>query len=201
MQRLYRQLFRLIVLVALLFASGLALGQSLEMRTDGDRLRIVAPRLRLLTGVPLERLHDGASVSYTFRLSILNSRSGEVLGQAFYRFVISFDIFEERFQVSRLEPTTRVLSHLSMPAAEAACIDAIEIPARVEPADRPFWIRLEYRAEDMSQSDEAPTSLGTLVDLFGRKTAKSPVSGIIEAGPFRLRDLPRVAPPRGATNP
>jgi len=196
----HKQLSSLILLLAVLLGSRPALSQSLDVRVEGDRLRIAAPRLRLLTGVPLQRLRDGASVNYIFELSVLNGRAGALLGRTLYRFVISYDIFQETFQVSRVEPTTRVLSHLSMSAAEAACIDAIEIPTRSLPADTPFWIRLEYRAEDMSKDDETGTSLGILVDIFSRKTERSPVSGVIERGPLRLRDLPRVTP-RGTTNP
>ena len=201
MRRRYERFSELILLVALLVASQPVIAQSLQARVDGERLRVGVSRLRLLTGVPLERLHDGATVIYTFQLSILNGRSGEVVSRTFFRFAISFDIFEETFQVSRLEPTTRVQSHLSMMAAEAAVVDAIEMSTRSLPADRPFWIRLDYRTEDMTQSGDTPISIGTLVDLFSRKSSRSPVSGGIDAGPFRLQDLPRVTPTRGAPNP
>jgi hypothetical protein len=59
-------------------------------------------------------------VSYIFRLSAQTSRFGSTLQNPSIAFVISYDIFEEKFQVSRLRPTARVVSHLSAAAAEAA---------------------------------------------------------------------------------
>jgi len=182
-------------------ASLSALGQSLGVRVDGDRLRIDIGKTRLLAGNPLQQLQDGASVSYTVQVSALTMRAGSVLTRVTYRYVISYDIFEEKFQVSRLQPAPRVMSHLSLAAAEAAIVDSLEIPTLAIPTDRSFWVRWEYQVEDPSQSAGSGVSLGTLVDVFSRKTSKGPVGGAVESGPFRLRDLPRAAPSRGATNP
>lgn len=196
-----RRFCRFLFFAAVLTASLLVLGQSLGVRVDGERLRIDITKARLLVGEPLERLHDGASVTYIVQVSALTARSGSVLTRTTYRYVISYDIFEERFQVSRIQPAPRVLSHLSMAAAEAAMVDSLEIPASSIPPDRPFWIRWEYQVEDPSQSADGGMSLGTLVDVFSRKASKGPVGGASESGPFRLRELPRVAPARGASNP
>ena len=65
-----------------------------------------------------------------------------------YRFVISYDIFEEKFQVSRIRPTARVVSHLTQAAAEALCIESLELPIQSISTTRPFWLRLEYEAEE-----------------------------------------------------
>ena len=80
--------------------------------------------MRFLSGDALKKLHDGVPVDYVFRLTALTSRVGSVLAKSEYRFVISYDIFEEKFQVSRIRPTARVVSHLICAAAEAACVES-----------------------------------------------------------------------------
>jgi hypothetical protein len=197
-----RQWIRIMFVAVLILASRPLKAQSLNVRLDGDRLRINVARVRLLTGDPLQQLRDGASVTYTFQLSALNTRSGMTLTRATYRFVISYDIFEERFQVSRLQPSALVLSYLTMAAAEAAMLEALELPAPAIDAARAFWVRWEFQADDPSQGRNSSGSpLGGLVDIFSRKSSNAPLSGAVESGPFRLRDLSRVTPTRGPANP
>ena len=178
-----------------------AIAQSLGARTEGDRLRVVLSGVRFLSGDALKKLHDGVPVSYVFRLSAQTSRFGSTLVKSEYRFVISYDIFEEKFQVSRIRPTPRVLSHLSLAAAEAACVDILELPTQSINSTKPFWLRWEYEAEESKQAENSEVSLGGLVEIFSRKTAKEPSRGVVESGPFILSNLPRIAPGRGATNP
>lgn len=177
------------------------LAQSVRARVEGDRLRIVVEGSRFLSGDALRKLHDGVSVSYVFRLSALTSRIGSTMAKSEYRFVISYDIFEEKFQVSRIRPTGRIQSHLTAAAAEATFIEAMEIP--LQPLGTgTFWLRLEYQTEDSaSTSDDATVSLGALVDIFSRTTTKEPTRGVLERGPLRLSDLPRSTPARGSPSP
>jgi hypothetical protein len=189
-------------LLAALIAAihGTAVAQSLSARTDGDRVRIVVSGTRFLSGDALKKLHDGVPVSYVFRLTALTSRFGTTIARSEYRFVISYDIFEEKFQVSRVRPTARVVSHLSVAAAESALIEAMDLPIQSITA-MPFWLRLEYQAEESSENGNPDVSLGGLVEIFSRTSAKEPIRGMLERGPLRLSDLPRTAPARGATSP
>jgi len=177
------------------------LAQSLNARTSGDRLRVSVEGVRFLSGDALRKLRDGVPVDYVFRLTALTSRVGSVLAKAEYRFVISYDIFEEKFQVSRIRPTPRVLSHLSLAAAEAACVDILELPTQSISSTKPFWLRWEYEAEESKPAENTEVSLGGLVEIFSRKAAKEPSRGVVESGPFVLSNLPRIAPGRGGTNP
>ena len=179
--------------------SGIA--QSLNPRIDGDRLRVAVEGVRFLSGEALRKLRDGVPVTYTFRLTALNSRYGSTVAKAEYRFVISYDIFEEKFQVSRERPTVRVVSHLTLAAAEAVCLEALELPLRSINASRSFWLRWDYEAEEAAQTDNSEVSLGGLVEIFSRTTKKEPTQGVVESGPFVLSNLPRVAPSRPTTNP
>jgi hypothetical protein len=176
------------------------MAQSLSARVEGDRLRVGVESVRFLKGDPLRRLQDGGSVVYIFRVTALTSLTGSVLAKAEYRFVISYDIFEEKFQVSRIRPTARVVSHLTQAAAEALCMDSLELPIQSLSTSRPFWLRLEYEAE-VSTETESSGALGGLVEVFSRKPASEPSRGVVQAGPLQLSNLPRSAPARGGTNP
>jgi len=176
-------------------------GQSLRARIEGDRLRVVAEGARFLSGDALRKLHDGVPVSYVFRLSAHTSRLGSTMAKSEFRFVISYDIFEEKFQVSRVRPTGRVLSHLTAATAEAAFIEGLELPLK-SIGMATFWLRLEYQAEESASNDsESTVSLGGLVEIFSRTTTREPTRGVLEAGPLRVPDLPRSTPGRGTTSP
>lgn len=179
---------------------GSAAAQSLSGRVDGDRLRIVVAGTRFLSGDALKKLHDGVPVSYVFRLTALTSRFGSTMSKSEYRFVISYDIFEEKFQVSRVRPTARVVAHLTAAAAEMAFIEPMELPVHSISGDM-FWLRLEYEAEESSGAETPGVSLEGLVDIFSRTSTKAPIRGVLEAGPLRLSQLPRSTPARGTTSP
>jgi hypothetical protein len=184
------------MIAALFVCSQTIVGQSLDVRLDGEQLRVIVNRVRLLSGEPLQKLRDGASVTYVVRLAALSGQAGSVLARADYRFVISYDIFEERFQVSRIQPSPRVMSHLTMAAAESMFFELSELSVRNLPADRPFWIRWECRVEDSAKDTDSTTTLDGLVDLFGRRPTKQPARSVVEAGPFKLSTLPRQTPSR-----
>lgn len=189
------------ILVALIVGiRGNLCAQSLNARTDGEHLRVVIERSRFLSGDALRKLHDGVPVVYVFRLSANTSRLGSTLAKSEYRFVISYDIFEERFQVSRVRPTGRVVSHLTAAAAEATFIEAMELPMSSIGTGM-FWLRLEYQAEEASESSAPGMSIGGLVEIFSRTGTKEPTRGTMEAGPLRVSELPRVPPARGKTSP
>jgi hypothetical protein len=191
----------MILIGLLIIAPRSVKAQSLNVRLDGVTLRVDVARVRLLTGDPLQRLRDGASVTYVFQLSALGSRAGSVLTKTAYRFVISYDIFEERFQISRLQPSPLVLSHLTMSAAEAAMLEAMELPTPAIDPGVQFWVRWEYRAEEAAGGGSSGITLGNLVDIFSRRDSRAPVAGAAESGPFRLREMPRTSPTRGPANP
>lgn len=179
---------------------GSVAAQSLSGRVDGDRLRIVVAGTRFLSGDALKKLHDGVPVSYVFRLSALTSRFGSTMAKSEYRFVISYDIFEEKFQVSRVRPTARVVAHLTAAAAEMAFIEPMELPVQSIGAGM-FWLRLEYEAVESSGTDSPGVSIEGLVEIFSRTSTRAPIRGVLEVGPLRLSQLPRSTPARGTTSP
>ena len=189
MKRLITTSLLLVALATLLAA------QSLSARLDGDQLRIAAPRLHVLVGESLNRLRDGATVKYEFQLTARTDRNGRVLARTQQQFAISYDLWEEKFAVTKLGSSPRAISHLSAAAAEAWCVDNISVPSSALSAAEPFWIRLDYRVADPAASADPPDNSGFtlsgLIDIFSRRTRTEQLRGSEEVGPLRLENLKR----------
>src|SRR5712692_2858397 len=85
----------------------------LLIRREGDNLRISAPQIRFLTGKPLEQLKNGAKVGFISQISLTANESGTaLLARAVDRFVVSYDIWEEKFSATRLGPPMRSIARL-----------------------------------------------------------------------------------------
>lgn len=160
---------------------------------DGDRVRVSAPRFRFLTGKPLDRLRNGASVAFHAQLGLQTDRAGPVVERAVERCVVSYDLWEEKFSVSILSRPARSVSHLSATAAEAWCLESLTLPLRGLAPDKPFWLRLELRVEDPKDRPavvgESGINLTRLIELFSRPSRGQQLAWVIDDGPFRLADL------------
>ena len=170
---------------ALLFA------QTVAVKLDGDQLRVAAPELHLLGSEVLQRLHSGIAVNYVFRIGITSNRYSKPTTVTSYRFVISYDIFEEKFAVSRIEPNPRSITHLSETAAQLWCLDSIALSTAGLPSDQSFWVTMEYQTvEPKPATTESGESLiGQLIDVFSKKAQREDSRGTIMGGPFILSDL------------
>ena len=81
--------------------SGLRAEDPLEVSFDGDNLRVAAPGLHFLTGKPLARLRDAATVTFLSQLTLSADRDGRVIvKRAPERLVVSYDLWEEKFSVT-----------------------------------------------------------------------------------------------------
>jgi hypothetical protein len=188
-----------------LLVAGLGVGapwslaaEFLRPRLVGDRLFVGAPQLRFLMGRPLERLHNGSSVWFDFSLSALAERPAagvapRVLERAVERFAVSYDLWEEKYSVSRLSPPALSASHLTSALVESWCLDHFPLATASLAPDRPFWLRLEVRAEDPRDRpaflDETGVNLSRLIELFSRPSRAGQTSWLVDDGPFRLADL------------
>ena len=170
--------------------------ESLSVVWDGDDLHVAAPQLHFLAGKPLERLKDGASVVFLTQLTLTTDSFNSILRRAPERFVFSYDLWEEKFSVTKLGPGQRTITHLSATAAEAWCLDNVAISASSLPTDHPFWLRFELRAAD--PKDEAAVigepgiNLTRLIEIFSRRPRDQQPQSTAEAGPLRLGDLKRI---------
>jgi hypothetical protein len=167
--------------------------QALAPRLADDHLRVAAPQLHFLTGKVLDCLHNGAPVALLFQLTLAADGSASASLKDVARFVISYDLWEEKFSVVRLGDPAGPASHLSAEATQAWCIDALSLSVTGLAADKPFWLRLEGRTEDPKEEAgieaEGTVSLARLVELFSRRTRSGQQRWTAQAGPVRLADL------------
>jgi hypothetical protein len=179
------------------FAVALATPQLL-VHLEGDYLRITVPHLNFLSGKPLERLKDGASVAFIGQLSISQAPNA-VIADARYvaRFALSYDIWEQQFSVTKIgerPESRRTVSHLSAPAAENWCIDNLTIDRGSLPPERPFYVQLDLRSEDPRDTlgiigDPGGINITRLIEMFSRPARSAQPRWLMNSGPFRLSDL------------
>jgi len=169
------------------------LAQDLVLRRSADQVRVSAPRLNFLTGKPLERMRNGASVTYDMQLIVFADNRVSILRRGFERFVVSYDLWEEKFSVTRMRSSGSSAAHLAAEAAENWCLDNLNIPIAGLPLDKPVYLRLEVRAQEpkdrRAADDEGGISLARLIDIFSK--AGNPGSGSqwrAEAGPLLLQN-------------
>ena len=130
------------ILVANLLLCTSLWAQDLAVHLDGDYLRIALPHVDFLKGKPLERLKDGASVAFIGQLTITTTpNSLNPVARAVARFALSYDIWEERFSVTKMGQTPdsrRSAALLSVQQTENWCLDNLAIVRSRIPPDQPF---------------------------------------------------------------
>jgi len=167
--------------------------QSLTVRAVGDMLHLRASGLGLIEDRVAEHLRDGRAVRVDFSIAILEKARGRLIAQATQSFNVSFDIWEQRYAVTRLGSMPRSVSHLTSRDAESWCVDNITVPLSAlgrMGRDVPFWVRLDYRVPNpmpAPTADEDSTfTLGRLITVLSRRRQDQDAAGTIEGGPFRL---------------
>ena len=114
------------------------------------------------------------------------------------RFALSYDIWEERFSVTRFgitrnEVITRNASHLATQAAESWCFDQMTADVSQLPPGRPFWVRFELHGEEGREGaqviGEPGINITRLIELFSRPARAQQPRWQLDAGPFLLNDL------------
>jgi len=176
------------------FTLGLS-AQALRVRLDGDDLRVGAPQFHFLDGKPLEKLKDGATVVFLSQLSISTEVNAPAIKRAVDRFVVSYDLWEEKFSVVESGAERARASHLSSAAAETWCLDHLAVGLGGLAPDKPFWVRLELRAEDARDQagvvDDSGINLTRLIEVFSNPARAQQMRWDATAGPMRLADLKR----------
>jgi hypothetical protein len=181
--------------------------EPLSVTYDGDTLFPIVPNLHFLSRptAALDRLKDGNTVVFISRLSLFTIDRAIPRKQTASRFMVSYDIFEERFKVTLPGSAPRSRSGLTAAQAESWCIENIAISASGLPKDVPFFLRLELRTADPKGLSGVITEpgisiLGTVAEIFSRKPGpQNPSWGPFESRPMRLSDLTPTTG-RGARN-
>lgn len=173
---------------------GLAV-ESLRVRADGAFLRVGAPHLQFLSGRPLQRLRNGATVVFLFQLSMSTDRFTTVAHRSFERFAFSYDLWEEKFAVTRLGTARIATSHLDSEHAQTWCFTQLTLPASGVQREQPVWMRMEVRVDESKISpflfSGPPLSLNRLIEMFSRPASSGQDRWIAEAGPLKVAELNR----------
>lgn len=158
-------------------------------------LRVSAPNLHFLEGKTLRRLQDGAGLVFSLQLTLSTDQFRTVSRRQVERFVVSFDLWEEKFAVVRLGSGKRQASHLSKEAAERWMFDQSSMPLQGLTADAAHWVRAELRSDDPRDAGgfllDPAVTLTRLVEWFGRAQRGENERWALEHGPFRPAELPR----------
>jgi len=170
-------------------------GQSISVSTVKDALHVKASGLTFIEGETLDHLRNGRAVVVDFVMSVLSGPDGPAVADSRQRYSLSFDIWEERFAVTRVGTPPRSISHLRPREAEAWCVDNLTLPVSALGRlgrEAPFWMRLEYRIQDPAPVPAADETSGLtlrgLIDLLGRRRRSTDLGRTLRAGPFRLSD-------------
>lgn len=171
--------------------------EGLGVFLDGDYLRVSLPHLDFLKGKPLDRLKDGASVAFIGQVTITTSpNSLSPVARSVARFALSYDIFEERFSVTKIgqSPGSRwTQSHLTVQGTEKWCIDNLVIDRGQVPADKEFYVQLDLREEDPRDQlgiiGDPGINLTRLIEVLGRAPRSPQGRWLFNSGPYRLIDL------------
>jgi len=166
--------------------------QSITVTTTGGVVRVQAPGFRFISGEPLARLKDGLTVRVELEIRVLaGPGAAAAAAQSRQTFVLSYDLWEERFAAAVSGTGSRSVSHLTAAAAEAWCIQQLTVPVSGLGALRsqPFWIRLESRILNGKSDgrEDAGLTLRGIIDTLSRRQAGEKTSQSAEGGPFRVR--------------
>jgi hypothetical protein len=193
---------RAIVMLALLpWPTVPVSAQALAVDAVGDALTIRAPGFSFLKGDPLARLKDGRAVRVELAALVLAGPGKSPTAATRRTYSLSYDLWEERFAVTAVDAQPQSVSHLTLAAAEAWCVEQLTIPLRAFGTlgrDLPFWIRLEYRMRDGDASPDPADSgytLQALIEALSRRRKTESAPPPLEGGPFRLPMRAHTSPP------
>ena len=168
--------------------------QSVTVSRVGDAVVVHAPGFGFIKGETLARLKDGRSVRVDLDLDVLPRPAAPASAQARQTFVLSYDLWEEKFAVTLVGPPSRSIAYQTATSAEAWCLEQVTVPVSALGRlgrDLPFWVRLGYRVLD---ADSTPSTdaggdftLRGMIDALSRKRKADAAPHSIEAGPFRIQ--------------
>ena len=180
----------------------MALASALSVRLDAqsptvgqtaDAMIVHAPGMGFIKGEPLARLKDGRSLRVDLELSVMPGPGGAATTRTRRTFVLSYDLWEERFAVSLVGPPPKSVANLTQAAAETWCIDQLTVPFTALGRlgrDAPLWIRLESRIVDSEapvSDGESGLTLRSLIDAFSKRPRSNEWTHFVEAGPLRIK--------------
>jgi hypothetical protein len=177
--------------IAILAAAVPAEQLTLDLR--GDMLFASARKLDLIQPRLLAQLKQGATVAFDFQLSMWVGNRNTESRRTFERFVVSYDLWEERFAVTTLRKPQARATGMVASSVGAWCLQNLGLPApKLNPADK-MWVRLDVRTvenrRDVEVSPEEGLSLASLVEVFSRGAKSGESRWSLESGPVSFATL------------
>jgi hypothetical protein len=177
--------------IAILAAAVPAEQLTLDLR--GDVLFASARKLDLIQPRLLAQLKRGSSVAFDFQMSLWVGNRDTVNRRAFERFVVSYDLWEERFAVTTLRKPQARVTGLAAANVGTWCLQNLGLPTpRISAADK-LWVRLDVRAAENRQEVELAAddglSLSNLIEVFSRGTKAGESRWSLESGPVAVATL------------
>ena len=169
-----------------------ARAEQLQLSLRGQNLFVAAPSLDLLRPPVLERLKNGSTVAFDFHLGLWSGSRSNFRRGAFERFVVSYDLWEERFSVTGLRNPRPSASNLAPNALAPWCLEHISLHPVELRDDTPVWVRLDVRAADPKNDDpldEDGLAISYLIDLLSKPSRKEPNRWSLETGPVRVSSI------------
>jgi hypothetical protein len=187
------------IVVAFLCGAVIAVAaEELRLRALENRLEFSAPQLHFLTGRPLERLQNAALVPFDIEVTLWTGSRNNIHSRQTATFVISYDLFEERYSVAKLSTPRRNTNHMTASEAEAWCLQEMSMDVTGVAANQPLWARMVIRAQDergpglfRGRVSEEGINITDLVELFGGRPRAAQARWELEAGPVTLEQLRR----------
>jgi hypothetical protein len=163
------------------------------LRRQEDQLRFTAPKVHFVAGRTVDRLKEGHAVPVDFQATIAVGTRQNIVNRLVERFVVSYDLWEERFKVVG-KGQGRSASNLTAKQTEEWCYENLSLSLANIPRDQPLYFKLEIRTDDsgartplFSASDTF--NLTALINLFSRPPERQQWHWTGEAGPFGYGDL------------
>lgn len=191
--RSYRYRILLIAVAGILSANLLAKPKPMVVEHCGDHLCVNAPQVHFIEGKAVEKLRNGSTVTYVLSLVVSKVKNPTPVFLKEERFLVSYDLWEEKYSVMQTGPGGRTASRLTAAMAEAWCLENMPIPLQAIPERQSFMVRLECSIEENEngsvEKSNSGLTLAALIDIFSRKRETVPLKWEAAAGPLRLDDL------------
>ena len=142
----------------------------------------------------LQFLKEGNAVPVDFQATIASGTRQNVVERLVERFVVSYDLWEERYMVKQQLGQRKSASHLTALQAEAWCFENLGMSLARVPKDQPMYVKFEIRTDDSGLRtplfNAADTfNLTALINLLSRPPERQQWHWTGEVGPFSYADL------------
>lgn len=182
--------------------SGLALlaaavpAEQLMLDLRGDLIFTTARHLDLIQPRLLKQLKNGGTVAFDFHLGLWSgaTKGNTAARRSFERFVVSYDLWEEKFAVASLRKPQVRAAGLAGAAISNWCLQQVALPTppRLEAGEK-VWVRLDVRAvenrRDVDLTADEGMSLTNLIEVFSRTGRAGESRWTLESGAVPIATL------------